>query len=151
MNDTLLNEAALRAQAAADNVTHFATGIAVFQRGKLLVVRRVAEDDFLGGAWELPGGGVDDGETIEHGAIRELLEETGLAVKTVITTFEGFDYTTPTKPKVHQINFKVSVHPGDITLEPNEHDEYRWIAADEIPSLNANAVMRQCLLDAFSA
>ena len=145
-----LDEPAIRKQAPADGVTHFATGVAVFENNKLLVVRRVATDDFLGGEWELPGGGVDFGETITQGAIRELFEETGLRVGSIDGTFAGFDYTTPTKPKVRQINFKVTAKTGDIRLEPTEHDEYRWIEANDIPSLHTNAVMQSCLHAAFA-
>lgn len=144
-------ESLIRTQATLDGVTHFATGIAVFDSDKLLVVRRVAKDDFLGGEWELPGGGVDEGETFEQGAVRELLEETGLQMSEALGTFEGFDYTTPKKPKVRQINFKVTVNPGPITLEPNEHDKYRWITKDEVASLKTNEVMHACLLKAFEA
>lgn len=145
----MIDEETTRKQAAADGVTHIATGIAVIDEGKLLVVRRIANDDFLGGEWEIPGGGVDTGETIEQGAIRELFEETGLVVESVIDSFEGFDYTTPNKPKVRQVNYKVTVKPGDIQLEPTEHDEYRWIVADEIPGLKTNKVMQECLYNAF--
>src|ERR1700760_4096921 len=102
----MIDEDSIREQAKADRVTHFATGIAVFQDDKLLVVRRVADDDFLAGEWELPGGGVDSGETIEQGATRELQEETNLDIEKMIGIFEGFDYSTPNKPKVRQVNFK---------------------------------------------
>lgn len=146
----MIDEATIRQQAVADNVTHFATGIAVLRDGKLLVVRRVEEDDTLGGEWELPGGGVDPGETIEQSTARELLEETGLEVDTVLGTFNGFDYTTPKKPKVRQINFKVTVKPGDVKLEPTEHDAYRWISLEDIPSLEATEEMQICLRDALS-
>jgi 8-oxo-dGTP diphosphatase len=143
----MIDEDFTRQKAKEDGVTHFATGIAVFQDGKLLVVRRVAHDDFLAGEWELPGGGVDAGESIEQGAVRELKEETNLDVEKMIGTFEGFDYTTPKKPKVRQINFKVSVKPGDISL--TEHDMYKWITVDEIKELKTNDVMQNCLVNAF--
>ena len=146
----MVNEDMVRKQAAADNITHLATGVAVLQGGKLLVVRRVVEDDTLGGEWELPGGGVDPGETIEQGAIRELLEETGLEVSEVVGTFAGFDYSTSKKPRVRQINFKVTAMPGDIKLEPTEHNEYRWITANDIPSLEATKEMQVCLHDALN-
>ncbi len=145
----MIDEDSIRRQALKDGVTHFATGIAVFQNGKLLVVRRVAYDDFLAGEWELPGGGVDVGETIEQGAIRELKEETNLDTDKVLGTFEGFDYTTPKKPKVRQINFKMSTKPGDMVL--TEHDAFKWITADEIPGLKTNAAMQDCLEKAFSS
>lgn len=143
----MISEETIRQKASEDGVTHFATGIAVFKDGKLLVVRRVAHDDFLAGEWELPGGGVDDGETIEQGAIRELKEETNLDVEQVLGTFQGFDYATPRKPKVRQFNFRVSVRNDDIVL--TEHDAFQWIAADEIPNLGTNAIMQNCLERAF--
>lgn len=143
----MVDEERIRQKAKEDGITHFATGIAVFQDGKLLVVRRVGYDDFLAGEWELPGGGVDIGETIEQGAARELKEETNLDVGKVIGTFEGFDYSTPKKTKVRQINFRVSVKPGDIAL--TEHDMFKWITVDEIIELRTNAVMQSCLINAF--
>jgi 8-oxo-dGTP diphosphatase len=139
----MIDEDAIRKQAAADGVTHFATGVAVVKDNTILIVRRVAHDDTLAGQWELPGGGVDPGETIEQSAVRELQEETGLEVDKILGTFTGFDYTTAKKPKARQINFKVTVKPGDIRL--TEHDRYRWITAADIPELGTNSVMQDCL------
>ncbi len=107
----MIDEETIRKQATSDGVTHIATGVAAIKDDKILVVRRVAYDDTLAGEWELPGGGVDPGETIEQGALRELREETGLLVDKVIGTFEGFDYTTAKKPKARQIISKSPYYP----------------------------------------
>ena len=144
----MINEANIRKQAQSDGITHISTGVAVVKGDKILVVRRVAHDDTLAGEWELPGGGVDSNETIEQGAMRELLEETGLEVDKIIGTFDGFDYATSKKPKVRQVNFKVTVRSGDVRL--SEHDMYKWITADDIPGLKTNSVMQACLERAFS-
>jgi 8-oxo-dGTP pyrophosphatase MutT (NUDIX family) len=37
-------------------------GAIVNSDGKLLFVRRVADDEFMPGVWELPGGGTEYGE-----------------------------------------------------------------------------------------
>ena len=143
----MINEVTLIQKAYKEGVTHFTTGVAVFMDDKLLVVRREAHDADLGGAWELPGGGVDDGETIQQGAIRELKEETNLDVDEILGTFEGFDYATSRKPKARQFNFKVSVKLGEIIL--TEHDMFKWITESDIAELNTNFVMQECLKRAF--
>jgi ADP-ribose pyrophosphatase YjhB (NUDIX family) len=55
------------------------TCAAVFnERGEILLQKR--SDN---GFWSMPGGAVDPGESVEQGAIREVLEETGLDVRVV--------------------------------------------------------------------
>lgn len=53
-------------------------GIAVLRPGAVLLVRRGRPPSL--GAWSLPGGAQELGETAEAAARRELLEETGLVV-----------------------------------------------------------------------
>ena len=53
-------------------------GVAVLRPGAVLLVRRGRPPSL--GAWSLPGGAQELGETAEATARRELLEETGLSV-----------------------------------------------------------------------
>ncbi len=53
-------------------------GVAVLRPGAVLLVRRGQPPSL--GAWSLPGGAQELGETVEAAARRELAEETGLAV-----------------------------------------------------------------------
>ena len=55
------------------------------------------------GAWLLPGGGVDDGESIEEGLRREMREETGCELDQVapVASYEVDERTQDFKALVH--------------------------------------------------
>ncbi|GAB3211796.1 NUDIX hydrolase [Nocardia tengchongensis] len=127
-------ERELRQQAESEGIAHFVMGVAVFQGGKLLVVRRV-EAGSHAGMWELPGGGVESGETFAECVVRELFEETGLRVLRITDVLGGFDYATRTKSRVRKYSFVVEAEPGEIRLDPLEHDRYQWIDADSVDNL----------------
>lgn len=57
-------------------------------RAEVLLVRRSTEP--LAGSWSLPGGAIELGETAREACAREVLEETGLAVRT-LAEVETFD------------------------------------------------------------
>jgi 8-oxo-dGTP diphosphatase len=135
-------ERRLRQQAHNEGIDHFVVGVAVFRGGKLLVVRRVA-DDWHGGMYELPGGGVESGESFADCVERELFEETGLRVRRIIDVVGGFDYATRTKSRVRKYSFLVEVEPGEVSLAPGEHDEFRWIDAETLIGLPMAPDMRE--------
>lgn len=61
-----------------------AAGVLVIRGDKILAFRRVKNDGYQG--YGVPGGKVDDGETLFDAACRECLEETGLTVIGVAKT-----------------------------------------------------------------
>jgi 8-oxo-dGTP diphosphatase len=58
---------------------------AILRDGKILMVRHQNNGRNY---WTLPGGGVNEGESLEQAAIREVLEETHLDVSVVKLLFE---------------------------------------------------------------
>ncbi len=96
------------------------------------------------GAWQMPQGGMDRGESPEEAARRELLEETGVAAATVLRATEGWlCYDLPRRLRSgrfrgqRQIWFAMR-HDGpdgaiDVGAVP--HPEFlssRWIAAADM-------------------
>ncbi|MFH0884956.1 MAG: NUDIX hydrolase [Candidatus Micrarchaeota archaeon] len=57
----------------------FACDMILVENGKILLIRRGAEP--FKGQWAVPGGRIEDGETAEECARREMKEETGLDVE----------------------------------------------------------------------
>lgn len=148
MSEFVLDEAAIRKLGQKEGVTHYTTGVAVIKDGKVLVAQR-ASHDHLGGVYELPGGGVDEGESITEGAIREIKEELGLEVDKIVCTFRGFDYSTDRKPKARQTNFAVETKDHNVKLDSNEHSDFKWVGPNDYQGLNMTQEIKDCLKDLF--
>ncbi len=58
-------------------------GLVVRGEEILIARKRVVPGHFLSGAWHIPGGGVENGESLEQAVLRELREETGIDVEVV--------------------------------------------------------------------
>jgi mutator protein MutT len=65
----------------------------VVRAGKYLITQRMDGDSF-GGFWELPGGKLEVGETLEQCVVRELQEELAITVDPV-KFFRMVDYMYP--------------------------------------------------------
>lgn len=85
--------------------------------------------------YELPGGGVESGESFAQCVERELFEETGLRVLRITDVLGGFDYATRTKSRVRKYSFVVEAEAGEVMLAPGEHDQFQWIDADSLDNL----------------
>jgi 8-oxo-dGTP diphosphatase len=60
---------------------YLAVSAAIFHSGRVLIVRRGTPP--MQGVYTLPGGGVELGETLEQAIVREVREETGLAIEPI--------------------------------------------------------------------
>jgi len=101
------------------------------------VLRRSRTESFLPGAFDLPGGGLDPGESPDDGVKREVMEETGLSTSAVRKLGER-DYQSEPRLKYRKFLIVYLLRPTDqkfqVTLSP-EHDEYRWITCAELSSV----------------
>ncbi len=99
-----------------------------------LVVKRNVNDDLFPGAWEFPGGHLEDGESLKEGLKRELKEEIGFTdnFEPIIT-----HYYDEVKEKngelIHdlEIDFIINVDKTLINVNlSDEHCDYRWVTKD---------------------
>lgn len=119
----------LARDAADDGIVKKVVGAVITESdGKVLLLRRTA-DDHLGGLWELPSGGVDEGETLIKALRREVEEETGLAVTAIGEYLGHFDYLSRSGKKTRQFNFSATVD-GGTAIRLTEHDAHEWANAD---------------------
>lgn len=112
--------------AARDGVAKLLVGAVVIEAGSVLLLERTAHEEFAG-LVELPSGHVESGETLMEALQRELAEETGLSIHSVVRYIGSFDYTTSPGRRSRQFNFIVRTRGGPVRVSPDEHTAYFWL------------------------
>jgi len=110
--------------------------ICINDKDEFLILRRVQIDD-RGGQWTIPGGHIDaEDRSVEHGAIRELKEETDLTCLEEDLVYLG-------EPKPQKYYFLALKWSGDVNVSlPNpesgeiEHDAYQWATLEVVKQLD---------------
>jgi 8-oxo-dGTP diphosphatase len=111
---------------------------ALAHQGKILVVRRSANDDFLAGYYEMPGGKIEPGENEEQAVAREIKEELSLKIN-VLKRFHIFTYQPGPNTHCTDYQYLVSLVDGediDNLKLSHEHDEYKWVDKLELNDLS---------------
>jgi len=125
-------------------------GLAVFSKaGHVFVGRRINSRGAF--QWQMPQGGIDEGETSEAAALRELEEEIGISSKLVTVLEETddwiyYDFPPDLKkrlggPYIGQrqkwFALRFTGSDGDVRLDLHtpEFDAWRWTELSEVPEL----------------
>jgi 8-oxo-dGTP pyrophosphatase MutT (NUDIX family) len=103
-------------------------------RGQILLIRRADN-----GLWAMPGGGLEVGETPAQGAVREALEETGVACEpaALVGVYDSRFCGTPSFYQLYQFSFLCRPLPDVKEIDPPSHAheilEKGWFAEDVLP------------------
>ena len=88
----------------------------------------------VGGKWDIPGGRIDAGATLEDNLKREIKEETGLEVSTINKLLAAQDIIKPEKEK-HTVRLTyLGEADGEVKLS-DEHTDFKWLPLSEIKKL----------------
>jgi 8-oxo-dGTP diphosphatase len=113
------------------NFTVAAHGI-IRKDDKILTTRRAESSAYKPLVWDFPGGKINPGETVEEGLLREIQEETKLEV-----TIHHLDYVFTSLEELpgqqhFQLLYECTYQSGEVTVNPEEHDEYQWVTLGEL-------------------
>ena len=126
----------------ANSVVPSTTAIVADNHGRIALVKR--KDNEL---WALPGGGMELGESIEQGAVREVKEETGLDVEVV--GLVGV-YTNPQHVMAYDdgevrqqfsLCFTTKLLGGELQFD-DESTDIAWVAEVDLASYPMHPSMR---------
>jgi len=103
------------------------------QTGRYLLLKRSKNAKTNAGKWELPGGKTDQHEHFDAALLREVAEETGLAIS--VEHVAGALESELPKVKVAHLLLEGRVESGQLRLS-SEHDAYAWVDSAELGSMD---------------
>ena len=109
---------------------YVAIGAAIEKEGKFLVLKRSSEKDVGANIWEVVTGRIEAEEHPEKAVIREVLEETNLAVEIIMPIDTSFFYRGSKKFPMIFIIYWCRYLSGELKISW-EHSEYKWLELDE--------------------
>lgn len=111
-------------------------GAVVIHEGRVLLVRRGVAPSR--GLWAVPGGALELGETLQRGAEREILEETGVAIRArePVYAFDFFERDGDGRIRFHFVIVDVAAdYIGGDVKGADDALEARWLAPEDLEGL----------------
>lgn len=103
----------------------------IFRRGRVLLLQRRSDLAIAPGLWDMPGGGVEAGETLEGALVREVREETGFAARIgrpIHVWISHARFPSGKELTTAIVCYESSIgNQGEPRLDPEEHTEYAWV------------------------
>lgn len=132
--------AATIARSSARRRAHDVTFVIQSGDGRVVIVRK---PQFPAGAWRIPSGGIDRGESFETGTLREALEETGLEIELTGYPLVAESRFTHAGAVIPWTSHVVTARAGSEALAPRdvvEIEDARWAPMDELLGPVANVL-----------
>lgn len=120
-------------------------------QGRVFVGKRI--DNKEGDAWQMPQGGIDEGEELHPAALRELYEETGIPAGLVTIIAESREehlYDLPGEllgklwggryrgQRQRWLLLRFNGEDTDVNLEAHRHPEFldwKWVEPEQLPDM----------------
>lgn len=113
-------------------IFNVAVAVLIEKDDKILITKRSPKRDHAPNEWEAGiTGRVDQGETCEEAAIREVKEETGLEIE-LISPFHTFHFYRGQEKSEHiGVNFWAVYKSGEVVLDTEEQTDFKWVIPEE--------------------
>lgn len=119
-------------------------GFVLDDQQRCLLLRRSLTSSVDPGAWELPGGKCEAGETVEVALLREIAEETGLAVEVVGPV--GTAHRQLPNGRIIVYLFMETRLTGDNEVRlSTAHIAHRWHVAADLGEIDVPAHLKKTL------
>ena len=111
---------------------HVGVGVMVWNGDRLLLGKRISNHG--DNSWQFPGGHLEFGETVEHCARREVMEEAGISIRDIRPG--GYTNDVFIDADKHYVTLFVTSEydSGELkVMEPDKCEQWQWFRWDDLP------------------
>lgn len=126
-----------------ENIIGVAVKAIIVHNGKILIVKRSANDEVGANSWEFVGGKLEFNEGLEQALIREIHEEAGINGSVDKLLYAATFKTSPSR-QVVILSYLCSCDSVDVVLS-DEHQEYLWASKAELMDLVSKPILNDML------
>lgn len=121
----------------------------ILWEGKVLLVQRANDEDFLPNYWEQAGGKVELEENQEEAIVREVREETGIEISP-IRAYHQFKYMHRNGRVIHEFAYICELIGKQKINLSSEHQNFKWLVLEELKEIQPMTVsMREIVHRGF--
>ena len=122
-------------------ITHFVVGtvVVVERDGTVLALKRSADEESAPGAWELPAGKVELGESPYEAACREVVEECGIHAHVEPRPLDALQTTRNGDPMI-LLFYRARYRSGEVVLS-EEHEAFAWLTPEAFAARTSFATL----------
>ena len=130
----------------AQSPKEIAVATIVVNNGKVLILKRGQTAPWMPNKWNLPGGGVEEGESLEYAALRECQEETGLKIHNLVLfrSFDDVDFL------LKVFTAETSETDGDRINLNFENSDYMWVDKTNYQTYDYVPYIKVCIASVLS-
>ena len=123
----------------------------IYDNGKVLILKRGAQETFLANHWEVPGGKLEYGEDPIVGALREVKEEAGIdcEVLCIHHTWGAVNDYRGQKTHFVEICFIMKMKPNQKVVVGDGMADAKWISKNELSNYLMSPEMKKEIESGF--
>lgn len=122
------------------------TAVIINKQGQILIAKRSAREIAFPGRWALPGGKIENNDSVMKTLKDECHEEVGLEIEDRKVYLDDSAFVRPDNQTVKVFTYLVFTKDLDVKLNKDDFSDFKWVGVDEIEKYDCLGMNKDKLL-----